>query len=320
MKGRGRDVTDSTKLRSFDDVSCRRYAILLLCIPVVGWLVLGILFVQRQYHPSPGKKTAPLPGATAIPTGPRKPFDGRDTVDGRAMSCAICYEEEYSDLCRRFRPAMVAQSYKGTLHVLGRPLQLVGLLIVHGEGPQQGERFLRLLVSNESPERLDYCEWIIDRLYVEDGGEPCMRGRSIRFYQTIPPWSPSVLSWDTPLPAGAVDAELHLKIAMFASTGRTLVYDDLPKSVCRYSPRRLADVYPQAFIDQYLAQHDVRPYPLYVYIEQVCAGIRFSHCPFCGRFNLTTSEDCQCCHTPKEVQRRLRTQLLDSEYLDFLST
>lgn len=353
MKDRMCQSMDSPKRRATGEAFIRRRSIFLLCIPVVGWLILGIQFVLRQHSRPCEESLVYSHKVPVVPIRIRKYIAGQsagdvlqtlsmpDTVSprttascttvpdsitrGTVVPCAVHYIEGLSDFYRKFFETTINRSYKGMIHTLDRPLQLISLLVVHGEGVHQQERYLRLLVSNESPERFNYCEWSIDRLYMENDRRACMWAEPLRFYHEIPPWSLSALSWDIPLPAGTVDMELRLKIAMFASScktigensGKTVVYDASAKTVCQLPPQRLTDVYPQAFIDQYLIKHGNEPYPLYVYEEQADGGIQFSHCPFCGHFNLTSFDECRCCHTLKETQRLFQTQVLDAAYRDF---
>ena len=327
MKDRICQSMDSTERRAAAEACGRRCSIVLLCIPVVGWLILGILFVVCQCRPPFSDSPMFLYGMPEASRRTGKPFckwkgGNKPMASGLAVSCtvephAVHYEEELSRFYQKFSETTLDRSYKGMIHTLGHPLQLVSLLIVHGEGTHQYERYLRLLVSNESSERLNYCEWRMDWLYMENGHRHRPRIEPLRFYQDIPPWSSSVLFWNLPLPAGAVDIELHLKIAMFASSSKAVVYDTPAKTVCQWPPQRLADVYPRVFIDRYLIKHDIGLYPLYVYEEQADDGIQFSHCPFCGHFNLTSYDECRCCRTSKETQRLFQTQVLAAAYQEF---
>lgn len=298
----------------------KRCAILLLCIPVAGWLVLSISFIKRLYRrPDVGGDRSAWLDASVSSETKKVDIQTFSRDDAFVHPDAVHYEEELLEFCRLYGRAIINQSYKGMIHVLDYPLQLISLLVVRGEDPHGGERYLRLLVSNESSEPIDYCEWAVDRLYLDDGREFQVRLEPLRFYQHISPWSSAMLSLETPLPVGSMDMELRLKVVMYASSGRAVVYDSSPRIICQWLPHRLMNKYPQKFIDQYLATHGIGGHPLYIYAEQADAGIRFSHCPYCGHFNPVSADVCKCCHTPKATQKQFLMQTLDAAYQDFCS-
>lgn len=280
---------------------------LLLCIPVVGWLILLILYLRRSRVKENGE--GDRNGSCFHP------------YEHTSIS-PITYGQGISDSCKKSNPGILYQSFKGSSYFLDYPLQLLSVAVVGtscSSDAERYERYLKLLVANDSCEPISYCEWKIVSVCGEDGRNIPITINSLRFFDDIPAWGSVVLESDVPLPPDTLDVDLRLQLVMTSPSYRTVVFDSFSRTLYRCLPQRLASLYPITFVERYASSLSFPLAPYYMYEEHSEEGYGYSHCPFCGRFNPIQNTECRCCHAPLELQRRLSKISLDSACASYLS-